>query len=193
MMTVDANPRGQTLTLELLFDDDNGSIASITLPTFTGTTRQKFQFTIKSGFGQQAYRMSAELSGSDCAPIIYQMEVQAAELAAQLNSYDTYWIKFGTDESKLVKQGYFDYTSTESIVVNLYADGNTTPYYTFTLAANPTRFESPIRVRFPATKLRQFRLVATCTGNMQFWTSPQIDQKAVQVGKSYQRSELTTS
>jgi hypothetical protein len=196
MVTVDANPNGQSLTLELLFDDNNGSVAPITLPSFTGAVRQKFQFTVNAGFGQEAYRLSAQLSGSVIvAPIIYQMEMLAAELAAQLNSYDTYWIKFGTDESKLVKQGYFDYTSTAPVIVGIYADGNVNSYYSFTLPTNAARSESPTRVRFPAIKLRQFRLIATTTGNLQFWNAPQIDQKPVidAGAKGYQRSELVTS
>ena len=192
---VDANPNGQTLTLTLLFDDNNGTIPPIVLPPFTGILRQKFQFTVNSGLGQQAYRMSAKLTGSVVqAPIIYQMSMHAALLVEQVNSYDTYEIKFNTDESKLVKQGWFDYTSNALVTVNLYADGSSSPYYTFVLPANPNRLEVPMRVRFPSAKLRLFRLVALCPqGNQfQFWSAPQIDQKPLKVGSGYVRSELVT-
>lgn len=191
---VDANPRGQVLTLTLLFDDNNGVIAPIVLPTFTGTLRRKFQFIINSGLGQRAYRLSAQLTGSVVvAPIIYQMDMDATVLPEVVNSYDTYWLKFGTDESKLVKQGWFDYNANEPVTVQLFADGSLTPYYTFTLPINTTRTEVPTRVRFPVAKLRLFRIVATsATGSFQFWTAVQIDQKPVKVGSGYSRSELVT-
>lgn len=195
MVDIDVNPKGQTLTLTLLFDDNDGTVSSIVLPAFTGLKRQKFQFTVNGGAGQQAYRMSAQLTFSALvAPIIYQMDMQAVPLAEQLNSYDTYWIKFMTDESKLVKQGWFDYTATAPITVNLFADGSSVAYYSFTLPTNATRTEVPMRVRFLPTKLRLFRLVAVCpTGSFQFWVAPQIDQKPVKVGGGYSRSELTTA
>jgi hypothetical protein len=194
MVEVDANTNNQVLTLTLLFDDNDGTIAPIILPTFTGPKRQKFQFIVNSGFGQQAYRMSVKLTASVLvAPIIYQMEMHAVPLAEQLNSYDIYWIKFGTDESKLVKQGYFDYTSTAPITVSLFADGSLTPYYTFILPTNSARTGVPQRVRFSPMKLRLFRLVATCAGNLQFWAAPQIDQKPVKMGGGYARSELVTA
>src|SRR5208282_5763907 len=116
----------------------------------------------------------------------------------QRNSYDSYWQKFGTDESKLVKQGYFDYTTTDgnNILVQLFADGDPVPYYTFNLLSNTARYEVPMRVRFPAIKLRLFRMVMTSvvsSGSFQIWEAIQIDQKPV-IGsgsKGYMRTELT--
>lgn len=193
-LTVDANPNNQTLDVQLLFDDNNGAVAPIDLGTFTGATRQKFQFIINGGLGQQAYKVSPKFTaGVTAAPILYQADIYAAILPDQRTSYDSYLQKFGTDESKLVKQGYFDVTSTTDIVVQLFADGSPIPYYIFTIPANPVRSEMPTRVRFPAMKLRLFRLVMTSTGIFQLWSAVQVDQKMV-IGpgaKGYQRSELT--
>jgi len=200
-VTVDANPNNQTITAELLFDDNNGSVAPITLGTCTGNIRQKFQFPVNAGLGQQAYRTSVQLTSSvTAAPIIYQADIDTALLAEQNTTYDSYWIKFGVDESKLVKQTYIDYTCALPLSVSVYADGGTVPYYTLTLAANPTRSEVPTRVRMPALKLRLFRMVITIvggtpeTGQFQVWSAIQVDQKMIigQGAKGYNRSELVS-
>jgi hypothetical protein len=97
-----------------------------------------------------------------------------------------------SDESKLIKQAYFDYTSNAPITVSLYADGQTVPYYTFTLPTNTARAAVPMRVRLPAIKCRMWRCVATCAQGQefQFWTAPQVDQKPCLVGRGYEISEL---
>jgi len=194
VLTIDADPNNQIITPQLLFDDNNGTVSPITLPSFTGPIRDKFQFTINAGLGQQAYKVSPLLTAAvTAAPVFYQMNIEAAVLPDRRTSYDSYQHKFGTDESKLVKQGYYDVTSTVPVLVQLFADGNSVPYYVFTLVANPDRYESPMRVRFPAIKLRLFRVVMTCdpSGMFQLWSPIQVDQKKVCVGKGYERSELT--
>ena len=193
VFTIDANPNGQSLSLTLLWDD-GGTISPISLGTFTGATRQKFLFILNSGAGQQAYRVSIQITGSvTVAPEIYQASFHAAILPEQVQSYDSYWHKFGTDESKLVKQGYFDYTSIAPITVNLFADGSTIPYYTFTLPANPNRLQVPMRVRFPVAKCRLWRQTSTSSGAYQNWSALQVDWKPVcgpPSAKGYVRGEL---
>ena len=194
-VTIDANPNGQNLNLQLLFDDNNGSVAPIDLGTFTGAIRDKFHFTINDGEGQQAYRISPVITGSvTSAPIIYQADIEAAVLPDQRSSYDSYWSRLGVgDESKLVKQGYFDLTSTGPVTVKLFADGDlTTPYYQFTLPANPDRYESPLRKRVPALTMRLFRVIITCEDSdmFQLWSPIQVDVKPVCQGKGYSRFEL---
>lgn len=196
-LTIDANPNGQTVTVTLLFDDDNGTVLPITVGTFTGAVRKKFNFQINAagapepGLGQAAYRVSLKLTCPvKVAPILYQADIDAAPLPDQRNVLDSYWIKFGVDESKLVKQGYYDYTSTQPITVNLFADGDPVPYYTFTLPANPTRAEVPVRVRYPAMKLRQYRVVMTSAGSFQRWSPLQVDMKPIQATKGYIPAEI---
>ena len=196
VLTIDANPAGQTITPLLLFDDNNGSVASVatTPPTFTGSGRAKFQFQINAGAGQQAYRASLQVSWSGTsAPEIHQADIYAAILTDVRSSLDSYWIKFNTDGFKVIKQGWFDYTSTAAITVNLYVDGNmTTPFYTFTLPANPTRASSPVRVRFGnvlgvgARMLRLFRMIGTSIAPFQLWSPVQVDVKLIGTqGKGY--------
>lgn len=192
-VTIDANTAGQTLTVSLIFDD---GITTLVLGTIESTIRQKFQLSVNEGLGEEAYRVSLNITGPVVdAPIIYGADIHAAPLAEQRSSYDSYWIKFGSDESKLIKQGYFDYTSDGTVSVSLYADGGTIPYYSFTLPANPTRSQVAERVRFPTKMCRMWRVVMTvATGRtLQVWQAPQVDQKSVCVGKGYQRSELVTS
>jgi hypothetical protein len=193
-LTIDANPNGQTITVSIQLDDPTAPL--IVIGTITGVQRKKFDLTLNSGEGYQAYRVSLLLDcPSVAAPILYQANLEAAPLVDTRSSFDTYWFKFSQDESKLIKQGYFDYTSSAPITVQLFADGATTPYYTFTLPANPNRFEVPERVRFSPIKCRLWRLIATVpTGeNFMFWHAPQIDVKGVETGKGYSKSELPTN
>jgi len=191
VFTVDADPNNQEIGVQLLFDDNNGSVAPINLGTFTGSERAKFQFILNNGQGQEAYKISPVFTAEvTAAPILYQANIEAAILPDQRSSYDSYWQRYGTDESKLVKQAYFD-ISGDAVNVMVFADGNDAdPYWTFTIAANPNRLESPIRERFPALKLRLHRIVMTCVGEYQLWSPIQVDQKPICVGKGYQRSEL---
>jgi hypothetical protein len=181
---------GQVLTVQLLFDD---GIAPITLATVnTGSTRQKVQLPVNAGLGQESYKMSVVLTiPALVAPILYQVNLYAAVLAANRSTFDTYWVKANTDESKLFKEGYFDYTSVAPITVSLYADGSTTPYYTFTLPTNTARASVPQRVRFPAIKCRMWRCVATSDQAFQWWTAPFVEWKPAGAS-GYQRMELTT-
>lgn len=207
-LTLDVNPNGQTIYPVLLFDDNNGTVTPVTPSpaSFTGSVRAKFEFSVNAGLGQQAYRISLQLSSGFSAggagvlapPVLYQADLYAAVLADKRTTYDTYWIKMGTDESKLVKQAFLDYTSTGQVTVAVYADGGTTPYYTFTLPANPTRTGTPVRVRFPMKMLRQFRMVATAVaagGSWQLWREAQLDWKPIAGGgnpsvKGYRRLDL---
>lgn len=189
VLTIDADPKGQTLTPTLILEDNSGTVASPTLSpaSFTGTTRSKFQFSVNDGDGAEAYRVSLKLSGTvTSSPTIYQISMYAAILSDYRATYDTYWIKMGSDEFKMVKQGYFDYTTTAgtTLTVSLYTDGSTVAYQTFTLPANTSRSSVPLRVRFAARLMRQFRLVITVSSTststinaFQLWSPVQIDWK----------------
>lgn len=185
---VDANTAGQDMTVILNFDE---GIAPLTIGTINTTTRQKIQLEVNSGFGQESYKCSPEITASVfAAPFLYQMNVYAGVLAAARTSLDTYWIDFGTEASKICKQCYFDYTSTAPINIAIYADGSSSPYYTVTLPAAPNR--SDIRVRFPALKFRKFRMIVLCNESMQMWRAPRCEWKAVTYGSSYALYEVGT-
>lgn len=189
MVEIDANTQGQDLNVFLDFEDTNQSIS---LGVVNTKFRDKVDLKVEEGFGQDAYRCSLRLQGDfSVAPVIYQSEIHVAVLAEVTNSFDCYWIKFGTDESKLIKQGYWDFTSTTPITVGLYADGDeVNPYFTFILAPAPNR--AVVRVRYPALLMRTFRAVAVCDTGYQFWNAPRVEWKRMQEGSSFAVGELVT-
>lgn len=188
MFEVDANTHGQTVTLKLNFDD---GIAPLTLGTLNTTERQKVQFKVLNGKGQESYKCSPELTASVVlAPYIYQINAYADKLAANRTSLDVYWWKFGTEESKLVKEVYLDYTATAVVTLNFYVDGSDTPYYTDTLPARADR--AIIRVRLPALKFRTWRMIALSDKPMQTWSAPRCKWKPINQASGYQAAELPT-
>lgn len=182
-LELDVDTKGQNMTVLLHVDDD---AQILNLGTVNTASRDKVQLKINAGDGVQGYKVSPEFQASvTVAPNIWQLDIYYALLAAYRTSFDSYWIKFGTDESKLVKEGYFDYTSTTSITVSLYADGGTAPYYSFVLPANPNRQSEPVRVRFAPIKLRMFRCIATSSAPFQVWANLEIRWKSCRVGTGY--------
>jgi hypothetical protein len=176
---IDANTNGQDMDVILNFDD---GIAPLNIGTINTTMRQKIQLAVNDGDGQESYKCSPEITAAVIkAPILYQMNVYAAVLAAERTTLDSYWLKLGGgsdgDQSKMVKQCYLDYTSTAPVVISIYADGSLVPYYTYTLPARPER--AVIRVRFPALKLRTFRMIVTSAEPMQTWSAPRLEYKNI--------------
>lgn len=183
----DVYTAGQAMTTTLYFNTEPP--ASITLANASTTQREKVQLTINSGDGIEAYSMSLQHTMSvTSAPTFYQEDIYAAILADYRQSWDTYWIKASTDRFKLIKQGYFDYTSTQTITVALFADGSTIPYYTFTLPPQPDRLA--VRRLFRCWKPRLWRMIATSEGDFQFWSAPMIELKPIQEGSTYSQMEL---
>jgi hypothetical protein len=199
VLELDVNPNGQTIAPLLLFDDNNGNVSPVvpTPSTFTGAVRSKFQFQIQNGLGQQAYRVSLQLSGQvTAAPELYQADLYAAVLTDARSSYDTYQIHLAGGESAICKQSFWDYTATAPINVELFADGSAVPWFAFTLPANPTRSEVPMRVRHGSggtgmQSMRLFRLVATSAASFQFWQPVEIEVKPLRGGpKGYNKVVL---
>lgn len=193
MLETDVNTQNQVLNTELLFEDGTETITLATANT--GTARQKVELAVNAGAGQQAYRASIRHTMAvTVAPTLYQEAIHAQVLAGVDSTFDTYWLKPGGDFSVFIKEGYFDYTATAEIVVNLFADSSTVPYFTFTLPIQNSRYVQ--RVRFgnvnpaaPAFNCRLWRAIGTCTGTFQWWEKPRIQWK--RVGQSsYQSLEL---
>ena len=196
MVELDVNTNGQDLNVALVLQNPN---VTLNLGKVNTTTRSKIDLPVNSGEGIEAYRCSVVFNGSFTSPMfLYQAEMYIASLADYRNTFDTYWIKFGTDESKLVKQCYFDYEASKPVNMALYADGDfLDPYFTFVLPATTTR--SVVRVRFSnddevnsAMILRLFRMVGQCPGTFRFWVAPRIEYKGVTEGSSYAVGELPT-
>jgi hypothetical protein len=200
-LETDCNTQGQVLNTTLLFED--GSVSVPLAGINTGTTRQKAESIVNLGSGQEAYRASIlHTIAVTVAPILYQESIDVALLPPEMASYDTYDLKMGTDQSKFIKQGWFDYTSPVPITVSLYADGShPTPYWTFTLPAQPNR--GVIRVRFSninsgatAFTMRTWRLIMLVVSatnplqTFQLWKNPRIEWKVAESGHAYQVKEL---
>lgn len=194
ILEVDADTAGQPMSTTLLFDTEPP--VSLPLATVTTTTRDKVQLQISDGTagadGFEAYSMAIQHTMLvTSAPTFYQENMYATILADYRTSFDTYWIKFNSDESKIVKQGYFDYTATAPITVNLYVDGNmSVPYFTFMLPV-PTSStgRADVRQLFAAMKCRLWRMIGSCPTAFQLWSSPQIEQKPIKEGSTYAKYE----
>lgn len=202
MLENDVNTQSQPLTTTLLFQEVPSSPPETlaldpTPDPITTAQRSKVQRKISPdiqteiAFGQEAYRMSwiHQISVTS-APIFYQESIYAAVLADSSTSFDTYWLKFGTDKSKIFKQGYFDYTSTTLLTVTLYADGQIAPYFTFTLPAQPSRLS--VRVTFLHKKPRLWRMIINSpdASPFQLWSPVQVEWKPVDEGSTYVVQEL---
>ena len=199
-LETDCNTQNQVLNTTLLFED--GAISVPLAAINTGTTRQKAESIVNAGAGQQAYRASIlHTMAVTVAPTLYQEAIDAAVLPPNMSSWDTYNIKFGTDDSKFAKESYWDYTSTVPINVSLYADDSyPVPYFTFQLPAKSNRVV--IRVRhgnvnsgttaFSFRTWRAIALAVTATDPLQtfqFWNNPKVLWKPI--GQhSYQLKEL---
>ena len=199
-LETDCNTQNQVLNTTLLFED--GAISVPLAVINTGTTRQKAESVVNLGEGQQAYRASIlHTMAVTVAPTLYQEAIDAAVLPPNMSSWDTYNIKFGTDLSKFIKQGWYDYTSLVPINVALYADDSyPVPYFTFQLPAQSNRVV--IRVRFgnvnsgtTAFTMRVWRMImlaVTATDPLQtfqLWANPRIEWKPTG-NNSYQIKEL---
>lgn len=186
-LTIDANTGGQPLTVTLLFDDGATSLAVGTVNT---ATRQRVNLNINQGDGYQAYKVSLRMTCNATTPVyVYQAAIRTVTLARTRKSFDTYWLRQGTDSSKLLKDTYLEYESSMPIVCEVYYDQSPTPLYTFTLPIAIARTSQ--RVRFPAIKYRLVRLVMTSAADFMLWDESFMAVKPVLQGsKGYQQAPL---
>ena len=185
---IDCNTAGQTLNLTLLFNDGEFSVG---LGSVSNTERQRINIPINAGDGQQAYKISLQITGAVNQQVyINQAAVKAIPLAFTRRSLDTYWLRFSDDSSKILKNLFVEYTATASITCNCYYDGSATPSFTFTLPENGG-IRNPLRVRLPAISFRMFRLICTSTSDFQVWNESRAEIKALCVGKGYMLEPFT--
>lgn len=186
-LTLDINTQGQAITVTLLFEDGRFSFPIGTVNT---NVRQKVNFNLNNSLGYEYYKVSLQLSGNVTAfPYIYQCSLKSLPLAKTRKSFDSFWLNLGTDESKVIKQVYFEYTSTADSFFSVYYDGSQTPLYTFTLP-NSNGVRTSQRVRLPAVSCRIIRFVGICANDFQVWESSKIDMKPLASGKGYQAIEF---
>jgi len=183
--TLDANTNGNPVTVQLVFND--GAFTE-TLGTITTTSRQRVNLALNNGEGFQAFKVSMILTGSGASRVfLYQAKIRHLPLGETRTSFDSYDLRLGTEESKVLKQIYCETTATADITCNVYYDG--TLGYTFTI---PTLggVRNALRVRMPAIQFRIVRFVMTSTSDFILWETSKYEYKPLCAGKSYSTALL---
>jgi hypothetical protein len=183
--TLDANTNGNPVTVELSFND-NEFIEII--GTVTTTERQKVNLSLNSGAGFQAYKVSMLLIGSGTSRVyLYQAKIRHLLLGETRTSYDSYDLRLGVDESKILKQLYAETTATAPITCQVFYDG--TLGYTFTIP-ELGGVRNALRVRLPAIKFRIIRFIFTSASDFILWETSKFEWKPLCAGKSYSTALL---
>lgn len=186
-LTVDINTRGETVTVELQFD--NGQTVHV-IGTVSTPKRQQVNFTLNGGEGYSSLNQAFHLYGNVSQNVdIYELHLKALIESETRKSYDTYLTKYGVEEWKVAKQGYFEYTSTADIAVQCFMEGSTTAAFSFTLP-NSGGNRTITWVRFPANKARIYRWLATCGSDFQMYQSSHIEVKPLCGLKGYTRQQF---
>lgn len=190
--TLDINTQGETVTLQLVFDNGNGP--TITLSNAINTAgRTKLQFNINAGDGQLAYNVSVIISGNVRNVVTLREFAFKAVFETDLRqSFDTYWRDDGSPEWKLAKQGWFNYTASDpaGIAVSIFKDGNmVAPWYTFNLPQTSVR--QPRMVKIKPLKCRIYRMVATSASDFSWYDDSFLEIKSLSSGKGYGKSKLS--
>lgn len=187
--TLDFDSGGQNINVSLLFD--NGSSA-VSLGTISSSGRSRIPLPINSGQGRTSQNVVLLITGSVTSPVhFYNWYIKAAVEVEYRDTFDSYWVKQGTDHWKIWKQGWFEYVAPDpaGITFSVYLEGNTTtPAFTFSLASTSVRTAK--RVRFPATKAKIRRIVATSPSRFQLYGESFIEWKDITTDSGYQRENL---
>lgn len=188
-LTLDWDTQGQTLDVAMTFD--NGT-TTLPLGSYSQNGRGQTQININDGLGQVSQNSALVVSGSVTKVIsLFEAHIRALVQADQRRSSDGYWQKFGTDEYKLIKQGYFEYVADADVPFSVFADGGSTAIYNFTLPSTNGQ-RTALRVRFPAEKAKLWRFVSTSTENYQLYDECSLDVKPIGGPKGYSSQKLPT-
>jgi hypothetical protein len=185
--TLDLDTGGNTLSVFLLFNNGQTSI-SLGAVTTASNGRLQITFPINDGDGEVSKNVALLITGSvspTTGPVhLYQWHIKAAVDAEQRKSFDSYWIKMGTDEFKFVKQGYFEYVSLGGpISFSVYLEGSQTPAYQFNLLQAGVR--TSVKVRFPPFKAKLWRFVALSASDFQLYGESFVELKPITTDKGY--------
>jgi hypothetical protein len=197
--TLDIDTGRETVTFSVLFDDGNTEVILSNAVTCAGTGRQRFNFNINAGAGQTSKNIGFRVSGNvgtnaanaNSEVIVYQAHVRYHVEAEKRKSADTYWMRFGTDAYKVMKQGWLEYSATDAagVTVSIYADGNTTtPVYTFTLPQSTIR--TAVLIRFAPIKAKLLRFIATSASDFKLYDESGVEVKPFNQAKGYSRMRL---
>lgn len=186
-LMMDWDTGGQPITLTLLFDNGN---TVMPLGTFSQNGRGQTQINVNNGLGQRSLNVALLITGAVTSVVTFnEISIGALVEAEFRRSDDSFWMKWGTDEFKLVKQGYFEYQSTQPVTYSVYIEGSSTARYTFTLpSTNGVRLAK--RVRFPAVKAKLWRFVGTSTEDFQRYNESAVEVKGIRGEKGYVAQKL---
>jgi hypothetical protein len=188
--TGDFNTNGRTVIVQLLFD--NGGLQE-TIGSVTTTFRQKVNLALNGGAGYQAYNVSMLLTTATGGGIdrifLYQAKIRHILLGETRTSYDSYDLRMGTDESKILKNIFVETTASAPITCNVYYDGNSTPGYTFTIPEFGG-VRNAFRFRLPAVKFRIVRFIFTSDSDFILWETSKFEWKPLKQGSGYSTALL---
>lgn len=189
-LTIDAALNGNTVNVFLVFD--NGATI-VPAGVITGTGRAQYQINIGNGAGITSLNVGLLLTGATTSVIYFnEIHIRFVMQAEYRRSFDSWWLRSGTENWKVWKQGWFEYAAQDpaGITFNVYVEGNvTTPAYTFTVPQSLTRVTK--RVRFPAKKAKLWRIIGTSPGDFQFYApESMIEIKPQSPGSGYAKVPL---
>lgn len=193
--TIDIDTQGQTVNVFLLFDY---GATSVSLGTVNTAGRQQVDFSIQGGQGQLsrnvAIKLTAVVNTAITSPItVYEAHFKALVEAELRKTFDTYFLKFGYDSWKILKQCWVEFEAQDAagITFSVYLDGSTSPAFSFTLPQ--TSIRTTKRIRFPANKAKTWRFVGTSSSDFQIYDESSLEWKPVTTSKGYQKERFQAS
>lgn len=196
-LTLDFDSAGQPVNVYLLFNGGalvpNGT--TLSMGTFSQTGRGQVQININAGEGQEALNIGILLTGAATSTVtFYECQFRAASQGEFRRSYDSWWCGFGTDEWHLYKQLFAEYKADDpnGILLQAFTDGNmTAPAFTLTLPQTPGKHRASKKFRFPATKCRLIRFIATSASDFVWYDDSQWEHRKLGSSKGYERGKLS--
>jgi len=187
-LTLDMDTQGQSIQISLVFDS---GATIFPMGTFSANGRTLVDMNINAGAGYESLNVGILITGSVTKAVkFYEVHIRAVVQAENRQSFDSWWLKWGTDEWKIVKQGWFEYQApTDGITFNVFIEGNmSAPAYSFTLPPSVNRKTE--KTRFPAVKATTWRFIATSPSDFKLYNESAIESKPVCVGKGYAKNKL---
>jgi len=190
--TLDFDSQSGVVTPTLLFDSGKSSLGVVPA-TMSTTGRAQVQGDINLGLGRSSQNCGLLITGSTAVnpTTLYKVHIRATPEAEYRRSFDTYWTKWGTDEFKFAKQGWWEWTCADpaGITVNVYLEGSPLPTFTFTLPQALTRTTK--RVRMPVMTSRLWRVTGiTSAGDFQIYNESHLEVKTITSEKGYAKQKL---
>jgi hypothetical protein len=182
---IDCNLGGQTLNVAVLFND--GEI-TVPLGTISNSTRGKINLPVNAGLGQQAYKISLQITGNLTSPAyLYQAAVEALVLPRTRRTFDSYKLNLSAPDSKYAKDVFWIYSAAAPITVSVYYDDNPTAGFTF-IMPTASGLRNPLRQRLPAISFRTIRFVGTSSQDFLLWPDSCLWYKMQCMGRGYEKA-----